>query len=507
MTARLPLLCLVAALAACRDDEARETADLVITRATIITMDSTRRVLEDAAIAVRADRIVAIGPTDSIIVRFRAREVIDAHRTIVMPGLIDGHGHAGHGLVKSLGMDTGEWYPATETIYAAASSVEFWRAEAFLTGVERLRFGVTTALSFLGGGDMVMRTDDERYGDAYMAAMDSVGTRFILAVGPRRPPFPRRYVDWTGDSATARDVTFERQREVSEALIKRWHGAGDGRLGIATMYPTIRPDEGPIAPGALAEIKAQAGAMRELSRRHGVLFTQDGHTTGSVQFAHEQLGLLGPDALFSHSTELTDREIRLLVETGTRVVHNPSANAATRRRFQLVEMLDAGVLVMLGSDGVAPDRSYDMFRHIFQAMRYHRFHFRDTDVLPPGKVLEMVTVDAARALGLERDIGSLEVGKKADFILVDWWRPHLVPMQMPLYRVAYFANGNDVRTVVVNGRVLMRDRVVLSVNESRVLEDADREATLALRRSGLDSLTRTPAGFWGQSRYRRPAAP
>ena len=118
----------------------------------------------------------------------------------------------------------------------------------------------------------------------------------------------------------------------------------------------------------------------------------------------------------------------------------------------------------------------------------------------------MVTVDAARALGLEREVGSLEVGKKADLILVDWWRPHLVPMQMAPYRIALFANGNDVHTVIVDGRVLMRNRQVLSVSEDSVLAMAQREADAAIRRTGLDSLTRLPEGFWGATRLpkRRP---
>ncbi len=501
MKPRAEILCTLSLLltACAAPADPRLPADILITGGTVITMDSSRRVIENGAVAIVGDRIVAVGTTASLDSLYVARETIDAQRKIVMPGLIDGHGHAGHGLVKSIGMDTGEWYPATEQIYALGSSVDFWRAEALLTGVERVRFGVTTALSFFGGGDMIMRTDDPAYGDAYMAAMDTVGMRFILAVGPRRPPFPHKYVEWNGDSSRSTDITFERQREVSEGLIKKWNGAGDGRLHIATMYPTIRTDETPMTPELLAEVKAQAGAMRAMSRQYKVLFAQDGHTTGSVQFANDELDLLGPDALFSHSTELTDSEIRLLAETGTRIVHNPSANAATRRRFQLVELLDAGVTVMLGSDGVAPDRSYDMFRHMFQAMRYHRFYWRDTKVLPPGKVLEMVTIDAARALGMDSEIGSLEAGKKADVILVDWWRPHMVPMNMPLYRIAYFANGNDVSTVLVNGRVLMRDRVVLTVNENDVLTLADREAQIAITRTGLDSLTRTPEGFWGRS--------
>lgn len=479
----------------------REPADILMTGGTVITMDSTRRVLDDGAVAVRGDRIVAVGPTAELVARYAPRETIDARRMIVMPGLIDGHGHAGHGLVKSLGMDTGDWYPATEKIYATGSSVDFWRAEAFLTGVERVRFGVTTALTFLGGGDMVMRTDDPRYGDAYMAATDSVGLRFFLAVGPRRPPFPKAYTEWVGDSARPVSVSFERQLEVSDALIRKWNGAANGRLHVAMAFPTHHPEQTPLAGAALDSLVRQARATRELSRKHGLLFTQDGHSRGSVKFAHEVLDILGPDALLSHATGMTDEEVAIVARTGTKVVHNPSANAAIREPFRLVELLDAGATVMLGSDGVAPDRSYDMFRHMFQAMRYHRAAWRDTKVLPPGKVLEMATIDAARALGIADEVGSLEPGKKADLILIDAYRPHLMPLQMPLYRVAYFANGNDVHTVLVDGRVLMRDRRVLTVNEGRVLDDAQREAVLAIQRTGLEGLLKTPDGFWGKSRF------
>ena len=490
------------ALFACSGDgdAARESVDILITGGTVVTMDSTRRVLEDGAVAITGDRIVAVGPSGELAKRFDARTTIDAQRKIIMPGLIDGHGHAGHGLVKSLGMDTEQWYPATEQIYARGSSVDFWRAEALLTGVEKVRFGVTTSLSFFGGGDMVMRTDDPAYGNAYMSAIDTVGLRFFLAVGPRRPPFPRTYTQWTGDSSRDVEVSFDRQLEVSESLIKTWNGAGQGRLHIAMMFPTHHPETTPLAPAALAELTAQARAARALSKRYGLLFTQDGHSRGSVKFADAVFDILGPDALLSHATGMTDEEIAIVARTGTKIVHNPSANAAMREQFRLVELLDAGVTVMLGSDGVAPDRSYDLFRHMFQAMRYHRAALKDTKVLPAGKVLEMVTIDAARALGLEKEIGSLEPGKKADVILVDWFRPHLVPMNMPLYRLAYFANGNDVSTVLVNGRVLMRDRVVLSVNEEEVLLMAQREANAAIRRTGLERLTETPDGFWGRSR-------
>jgi cytosine/adenosine deaminase-related metal-dependent hydrolase len=477
-----------------------QRADLLITGGVVVTMDPQRRVIEEGAIAVVGDRIAAVGTAGELAERYDPREVIDARATVAMPGLIDGHGHAGHGLVKSLGTDTGEWYGSTESIYARGSTVDFWRADALLTAVERLRFGVTTGLTYFGGGDSVMRTDDPRYGDAYLQAIQDVGVRWILAVGPRRPPFPRTYAHWEGEVSEEVEVSFERQLEVSETLIRNWHGKGDGRLSIALMFPTHHPEEGPLTEAQLQELRTQAQATRELSKRYGLLFTQDGHARGTVKFAHEELGILGPDALLSHATELTDEEIRICMETDTRIVHNPSAIASIRGRWPVTELLDAGVTVMLGSDGVAPDRSYDMFRHMFQAMRYHRFHFRDASVLPAGKVLEMVTVDAARALGMEDEIGSLEAGKKADIILIDMDRPHLRPLHMPLYRVAYFANGNDVETVIVNGEVLMRDREVLSVNQEAVLALAQREADAALRRMGLEHLVETPEGFWGRSR-------
>ena len=480
--------------------ESRTWVDILITGGAVITMDPERRVLDDGAVAIAGDRIVAVGPTAEVSARFRGRQVIDARRKIVMPGLIDGHGHAGHALTKSLGADSDDWYPAVEKIYARASSLDFWRAEAYLAGLEKVRFGVTTSLSFLGGGEMIMRTDDPAYGDAYLQAINQLGLRYFLAVGPRRGPYPNTYVQWSGNTARDVPVSFERHLEVSEALIRKWNGAGDGRLHLALAFPTHHPETTPLTDSERTALTAQARATRALSKKYGLLFTQDGHSRGSVQFANDVFDILGPDAVLSHATGMTDEEVKIVARTGTRIVHNPSANAAIRERFTLLELLDAGATVMLGSDGVAPDRSFDMFRHMFQAMRYHRFYYHDSKVLPAGKVLEMVTVDAARALGLEKEIGSLEVGKKGDVILVDWMRPHLAPMNMPLYRIAYFANGNDVSTVLVNGKILMRDRKVLTVDEAKVVLDADREATLAIKRAGLDSLLATPKGFWGRTR-------
>ncbi len=472
--------------------------DTLITRGTVITMDPERRVIKDGAVAVENTRILAVGKSLELESSYAAERVIDASGKIVMPGLFDGHSHAGHGLIKSLGLHSDLWYQACEEVYARGSTEAFWEADALLTALERLRFGVTSSITFMGGGDSVMRTDDPVYGNRHCRAVQKVGVREYLAVGPRRPPFPRMFSHWEGGIRRDQEVSFEDQLEACEALVEGWN---EGRVRVCVMSPTAHPEHGGIIGAEFEELKQQSQVMRELSRRHGVLFTQDGHSTGTLKFAHEELGLLGEDALFSHSTGLTDEEIDLCARTGTRIVHNPSAVASIVARCPVPELLDAGVKVMLGSDAAAPDRSYDMFRHMFQCMRYHRRHFRDPRILPPGKVLEMATIDAAVAMGVDGELGSLEPGKAADIILIEARRPHMYPLNMAVDRVTYFANGNDVATVLVDGEVLMEDRVVKTVVEDDVLDLAQGELEAALDRNGLSHLAEYTEGYWGHSRY------
>ena len=476
-------------------------ADILISGGAVITMNPDRAVIDDGAVAIQGDRIVAVGPRREVEAAHTALEHIDASRKVVMPGLIDGHGHAGHGLVKTLGSGVSSlWYEACEKIYAEASDEEFWHQEALLTSLGRLKFGVTCGVSYLGGGDSVMRTDDPVFGDLHCKATEQVGVREFVAVGPRRPPFPSQFSRWNGDQKRNTDVSMEQQLETSESLIERWHGGADGKISVCMTLPVHDPRIYGDGVRAVGEAVAQARAVREITRRHGVLFTQDGHTTGSIKFAHDILDILGPDALMSHSTGLTEEEIRLCAETDTKIVHNPSSAASYAAHCPVPDLLDAGVTVILGTDGTAPDRSYDMFRHMFQCSRHHRSYYKDPSLMPPGKVLEMTTIDSAKALGLENNLGSLETGKKADVILIDMFKPHLYPLNMPVHRVVGFANGNDIDTVIVDGKVLMRNRSVVTIDEAEVLEGAQRATETMLDRSGLRHLLNDADGFWGASR-------
>lgn len=470
--------------------------DLLITNATILTMDPARRVIDRGAVAVKDGRIAAIGPAANL--PQTAAQVIDAGGNVLMPGLIDVHAHAGHGLIKTMGMDTGNrWEEICGEVYTVASPPSFWRAEARLASLERLRFGVTCGVSLLGGGDTIMRTDRPDHGTAHCEGVASIGTRSVVAVGPTRAPHPRIY----GDDGNRYPVSFDDQLATCRTLIDRHHGR-DG-IQMALLYPVLRDEhQAGMTFADYATAVHQAQATRALSRDLGVLFTQDGHEGGSVRRA-EALGLLGPDALLSHAINLHDDEIAICAETDTRIAHNPSAIASIRGRCPVIELRAAGVTVALGSDATAPDRSSDMFRHIQQAMHYHRRHFRDASVLPPGEALAMATIDAARAIGMDDRIGSLEVGKEADMILIDMHRPHLYPLNMPAYRVPCFAIGNDVDTVVVAGRVLMQGGRPLHVDAARVLAEAQAEAEAMIARIGGQADLALPPGFWGQPLVRK----
>jgi 5-methylthioadenosine/S-adenosylhomocysteine deaminase len=473
-------------------------ADIIIRNGTVIAIDPERRIIADGAVAITGDRIVAVGPTEDVLRDHEVRETIDASGMAIMPGFVDSHAHAGHGLIKTIGGGRGDlWYQACQGAYTVGSTPEFWHAEAQLAALERLRFGVTTGVSLLGGGDSIMRTDDPAYGDAHMEGVLGIGTRSVVAVGTTRPPHPLTYARWDDAVRTDYPVTFEQQLATSEELADRWHRSHGERLHVAFLTPTLHQQHLDGAGGE--DAVAQSRQVKRIAEERGLIFTQDGHTRGSVRIAND-VGILGPHTLLSHATGLTDEEIAICAETGTTIVHNPSAVASILARCPVTELLDAGVTVAIGSDATAPDRSADMFRHMQQCMHYHRTYFHDPSWLPPGKVLEMCTIDGARVLGLDSEVGSLEPGKKADIILVDLRRPHLYPANMPEFRVTCFANGNDVHTVLVGGRVLLRNREPVHVDQDAVLDAAQREAELMIDRLGIRKSLETPPMFWRHSR-------
>jgi cytosine/adenosine deaminase-related metal-dependent hydrolase len=267
------------------------------------------------------------------------------------------------------------------------------------------------------------------------------------------------------------------------------------------MFPTPHPERKLIEGNELEDLKYVAGLANDLRRKHDLMLTMDGHNTSTIKFCHEVLDMSGPECVYNHSTELLEEEIILCAETGTNVSHSPSAVASMVGRCPVPELIAAGANVVMASDAGAPDRSFDMFRHMFQCMRYHRRHFRDSKVLPPGKILEMTTIDGAKAFRMDNQLGSLEKGKKADIILIDLDKPHFYPLNLPVDKVTYFANGNDVDTVIVDGEILMQGREVKTVDEYKVMEDAQEQLELALGRVDSSSMFDLTKNYWRKEHY------
>jgi len=188
--------------------------------------------------------------------------------------------------------------------------------------------------------------------------------------------------------------------------------------------------------------------------------------------------LLKPNLLAAHAIHLSLKEIRLLARSGVKVSYNPISNMKLASGTPRVkEMLDLGVTVGLGTDGPASNNSLDLFETMKFAALLQKIHYMNPRVLPIRKVIEMATIDGARALGIDSMVGSIEVGKRADIILLDFNKPHLTPNHNLYANIVYSARGSDVDTVIIDGKIIMRDRVVKTLEESKIIERAKETAT------------------------------
>ncbi|MDR7534687.1 MAG: amidohydrolase family protein [Armatimonadota bacterium] len=483
-------------MAPARDEPA--AVDLLIDGGYVLTMDAASTVHPDGAVAIADGRIVAVGSSAALRARYRPREVLDARGRAVLPGLIDTHGHAGHSLVKHIGehLPPAGWRRLMDHIYFRGSTPAFWHADGMLATLERLKFGTTCGMAMLGSAP---RADDPRYAEAFCRGAVAVGGRVAVGVGPPRPPWPKTFSHWTDGVKTDVRVSFEDCVATTEAVIRAWHGGAGGRVAVwvsASRFLAPSPYDPMFDETDLPVARRQAAVMRELADRYRVGIHTHAYG-GAIQWVHEQTGILGPDVLLAHCTGASPREIEILATTGTKVSHCPTSRRIYqfKARVPVVEMLARGVTVAIASDGTA-DTTFDLFKDMRMAMTLQRVHFATPYVLPPGRALRMVTIEAAQAMGVADTLGSLEPGKRADVVLVRLQQPHLVPPYLIEHRLVEKACGHDVETVLVDGRVVVRGGRAVLVDEAEVMAVATEEARAAIARSGVAPLLRLPRDFW-----------
>ena len=425
----------------------KEKVDLLITGGIVITMDAQRRLIEDGAVAVRGGFIVAVGSRAEIESRFEATKTIDARGALVMPGLINGHAHAAMSLFRGLADDLSldDWlrkyiFPAE----ARNVTEDFVMWGTRLGVLEMLRGGITTYADMYYFEDAVARVTKE------------AGMRGIL--GETIIDFPAPDNKTVGAAFT-----------YTQDFLTHWKGdplivAAVAPHSIYTCSEKTLRDAAALARRNGAPIlihMAEAPFELEDSRaQHGL--TPIGYM--------ERIGLLGPDVVGAHCVWVDQADIASLVQFGVGCVNNPSSNMKTASGVMpVVEMLAAGEAVGLATDGAASNNNQDMFEEMDLASKLQKISRRDPRALSAEQVVEMATIGGARALHLDKQIGSLEAGKKADLILVDLTAPHATPIYNVYSHLVFALKASDVRTAVIAGKVVMDDRRMLTLNEDAIL--------------------------------------
>ncbi|AEN05946.1 S-adenosylhomocysteine deaminase [halophilic archaeon DL31] len=476
-------------------------APTVLVGGTVVTVDADRRVLDPGAVAVEGDSILAVGPPDELFAAHPDAERVDLEDHVIMPGLVDSHGHAGHSLTKTLLDGTGEeWLDLVKEIYFEGSGTAFWEAEGRLAALERLRAGVTTSLSYVGS---MPRVDDPKFAAAAATGYREFGLRHLVAVGPP-DGLPVHCVD--PETGTETMVDLDHAMTTTEAILDDLHGAAGGRIRVVVAPSSLVPemnDDGAATPASVAQLRQ----VTELAERADLPIHAHAYAGEVAAAASTEPEILTERLSLAHCAGLDSEEVRLMAENGVAASHGPLTHAYALDRFPVVEAMEQGVTVAVSTDGSAPDRSFDLLSQGRIAAQLQRAHHQDTSLFPAGRLLESMTVDAAAALGMAEEVGSLEAGKRADVIAIDQRSAKLGPSLdagQTVPRLVHYADGGDVSFAMVDGAVCLQDGDVVApdaLSVEAVLNDAEAAARTAIDRVGGEHALDAHPDLWGAVRY------
>ncbi|HJU56853.1 MAG TPA: 5'-deoxyadenosine deaminase [Pyrinomonadaceae bacterium] len=436
----------------------------LIKNGTLLTMDADNAVLA-GDLLIRGGRIASVGSEVS-----GADVVIDAEGCAVLPGFVQTHVHLCQTLFRGAADDLAliDWLKKRVWPMEAAHTAASARASARLAIAEMIKGGTTCALTM----ETVNHTTEA------FRAVEEAGWRATLG---------KCMMDKGDEVPAALHEETERSINESLALLEEWHNRAEGRIRYC------------FAPRfAVSCTRELLSEVARLARAHGVMIhthASENRTeielvereTGQRNVAYlDSLGLTGTHVALAHCVHLDDAELSILAETGTHVAHCPSSNLKLGSGVAPIkEMLERGISVSLGADGAPCNNRLDMFTEMRTAALLQKVT-HGADALPAWRALRLATIDGARALGLGHEIGSLETGKRADVIIVRLDRLHSTPRPADLLSaIVYSAQSNDVQTVIIDGRVVMRERELLTMTEREVIEEANRESGLLQERAGV----------------------
>lgn len=443
------LLCAAMVLSAAA--VAQQSADLIVSGGTVVTMDGARAIYHDGSVAVRGDSIIAVGPRAEVEAKYKGEKTIDARGRLVLPGFINGHTHVPMTLFRGLHDDVtlNDWlYKYIFPAEAKNVNEQFVRWGTRLAAAEQIRAGVTTF------------ADMYYFEDAIAEETKAAGMRGVLG---------ETFIDFPApdNKSEAEMLAY------TDKFLQRWQGdplihAAPAPHSIYTCSKKTLQDAAALARKYHAPILIHVAEMKK--ERDD---SEKANGMSPVMYL-AKIGVLGPDVVAAHCIFVDEADRKMLAQRGVGCVHNPSSNMMIASGVAPVpEERSAGIAVGLGTDGPAgSNNDLDLMEEIDLAAKLAKISKMDPLALGAKDVVAMATIDGARAIHMEKEIGSLEAGKKADLILISLDEPNAVPMYDIYAQIAYSLKGSDVETVMIGGRVVMRNRKLLTVDEPAVLQKA-----------------------------------
>jgi 5-methylthioadenosine/S-adenosylhomocysteine deaminase len=427
-------------------------ADIFIYNGTVLMLDSRNTLIENGAVAIRGERIAAVGP-EADFQHWETGTKIDADGGLILPGLINTHTHAAMTLFRGLADDLPLMTWLNEHIFPAEAKLDhdMVRLGTRLACAEMIRSGTTCFC------DMYL------FEAAVAEAAWECGLRAVVG---------EVLFDFPSPNYGPIDQGFA----YTERLIAQWDGNPLITIAVEPHSPYL------CAPQLLQQAAGLAGKHQlpwiiHLSETQSEVDQIKAKYSRTPVGHLADLGVLGPNLVACHAVYLDEEDIGLLREHDVKVSHNPESNMKLASGIAPVpDLQKAGVCVGLGTDGCASNNNLDLFTEMDMAAKLHKVHRLDPTVMDAATVLSMATRDAARVLGLEKQIGSLEPGKLADVIVVDTRQPHLVPMYAPVSHLVYTVRGSDVRHSIIHGKIVLQDRRLTTIDVEKVMADARRRA-------------------------------
>lgn len=422
-----------------------ESTSILIKNATIIASE-----IKKGSLLIEDDKIAIINENLN---SNDADEVINGERKVLIPGLVNTHTHLSMTLMRGLADDLPLDVWLNEHIWPVEAHLEgsHCYAGALLAGLEMIKSGSTCC------NDMYFNMDD------VARALDKAGLRALIT---------HCMLD-NGDEEKRKQEMKETER-----VIEKHHDTARGRIKVAisSHSPYTCSEELLRWTREKADETGLKIHIHISETQNEVQIVQEAHGMRPFQYL-DDIGLLGPDVISAHSIWPSDDELEIIKEKGVKISHNPLSNMKLASGIApITEMVDKNICVSLGTDGAASNNNLDLFQEMKTSALLQKVHKMDPTVLPAEKVFEMATLGGATALGMQEEIGTIEVGKKADLTLVNMKAPHLTPYRNPISHLVYSTEGSDADTVICNGQILMREGEVQVLDEKEVLQQAE-EAT------------------------------